>query len=479
MNNVKQFSINKVLIGILAFAVMAVLALFIALSFFDYPSADDFCYAAKARQFGFIGAQAFWYEHWSGRYTLNFAYTAFSLSGDIFKIYHYPPIILLISTWLGFSFLTAKIAQGQVSKAFVLLIGGVCTLLFISGTPNIAQTFYWPGGSFTYQIPNILLIFLLGLLVWRETTAIGKNTRILVFSLSSLLVIIIIGANEISLLLTGMILSGGAVYALWTRRDSRGFWTVLLVIALAAGLVSILAPGNVQRYAGLAQDPMPRPAAWLAAVLYLPWVALRLLYWLSSLGWWASAFILLAITAPVAGTWLHRDGKFNRRFLLWPALWIGAIVALNATGFLINRYPLPERAESVVYLLFLLGGYPSFIILGHYLVGDRLQDLNNRRWLALAATLLLVHLLGTPNVFEAYKDVYRGNRYDQEMRVRRAALQAARERVETDIVVASLSRPPRTLFATDLATDPNNFRNQCLREYYQVRSIRLGNPTIP
>ena len=132
-----------------------------------------------------------------------------------------------------------------------------------------------------------------------------------------------------------------------------------------------------------------------------------------------------------------------------------------------------------MYLLFLLGGYPSFIILGHYLVGDRLLDLNNRRWMALAATLLLVHLLGTPNVFEAYKDVYRGYRYDQEMRVRRAVLQAARERGETDIVVASLSRPPRTLFATDLATDPNNFRNQCLREYYQVRSIRLGNPTIP
>jgi len=65
------------------------------------------------------------------------------------------------------------------------------------------------------------------------------------------------------------------------------------------------------------------------------------------------------------------------------------------------------------------------------------------------------------------------------MRVRRAVLQAARERGDTDIVIASLSRPPRTLFATDLETDPNNFRNQCMREYYQVRSIRLGNPTTP
>ena len=176
-----------------------------------------------------------------------------------------------------------------------------------------------------------------------------RRLRIALFAVSSGLVIAIVGSNEISLLLTGMILSGGAVYALWTRRDSRVFWTALLVVALAAGLVSILAPGNVQRYAGLAHDPMPRPASWLAAMLYLPWVALRLLYWLSSLGWWASAFILLAVTAPAAGVWLCRDGKFNRRFLLWPALWIGAIFVLNVIGFLINRYPLPERSICAAY----------------------------------------------------------------------------------------------------------------------------------
>ena len=475
MNNVKQFSINKVLIGILAFAVMAVLALFIALSFFDYPSADDFCYAVKAKQFGFIGAQGFWYEHWSGRYTLNFAYTAFSLSGDIFKIYHYPPIILLTSTWLGFSFLTAKIAQGQVSKASVLLIGGVCTLLFISGTPNIAQTFYWPGGSFTYQIPNILLIFLLGLLVWRETTAIGKNTRILVFSLSSLLVIIIIGANEISLLLTGAILFVGTVHALWTRRSSRVFWAGLLLIAIGAALVSVLAPGNYQRYATLDQVTQLRLTPVLASLLYPPWVVLRLLYWLSNLGVWASALILLIITFPVAKNRLYSDGNFKRSFLIIPVLWIIMIFVLNGIGFLINHYPLPDRAESVVWLLFLLGWYPSFIILAHFTVGRKIP-FDDRRLISPALVLLIISLLGSPNIFEAYKDVYRGRRYAQELRDRFATIQAAKNRGETEIVVDSISRPPVTLFAAYLETDPENFINQCMSEYFEVKSIKLGSP---
>lgn len=473
MDNIKQVPISKISTGILTVVVIAVIALFIALAFFDYPSADDFCYAAKAKQLGFIGAQAFWYEHWSGRYTLGFVYTVFMLSGDIFKIYHWPPIAFLVGTWLSFSFLTAKIAQGHFSKLFIFLLGGIWTVLFIAGTPNIAQTFYWPGGSFTYQIPNIMLIFLLGLLIWRETTATSKNTRILAFSLSSLLVILIIGANEISLLLTGAILFCGAVHALWRRRDSRAFWIGLLLIAIGATLVSVTAPGNYERYAGLDNVAQLRLTTGFAALLYPPWVVLRLLYWLSNLGLWASALVALVLTFPVARAWLYSDGAFERSWLMFPALWLIMIFALNGIGFAINRYPLPDRAESVVWLLFLLGWYPSFIILAHFAVGQKIP-LDDRRLIQPAIVLLIISLLGTPNIFEAYKDTYRGYRYAQELQDRFAAIQAAKDRGETDIVVDSISKPPLTLFATYLETDPNNFRNQCVSEYYQVKSIRLG-----
>jgi len=474
INNLKQNSAEQILIGVLALVVTAVLALFIALSFFNYPAADDFCFAAKARQLGFFGAQAFWYDHWSGRYTLNSVWTAIMLSGDIVKIYRFPPIILLIATWLGFSFLTLRIAQGHLSRPFVLILGGVWTLLFIAGVPDPAQTFYWLGGSITYQMANIFLLFLLGLLIWRETTAKNNKLRTWIFVLSSLLVIATVGANEVTLLLTGAILFGGAFHALRTRRDSRAFWAGLLLIAIGAALISVIAPGNYQRYAGISGDNhLPRPEPWLAVLLYLPWVALRLLYWLSSLGLWASAFILLAATLPMARAWLYLDGKFDRRFLILPALWIATIFILNAPGFLINRYPLPERAESVVWLVFLLGWYPSFIVIAHFLAGDKIQ-FADRRLIPLALVLLIFNLLGAPNIFEAYKDVYRGYRYDREMRERFSAIQAAKNRGETEIIVDSLSRPPRTLFATDLETDPDNFRNQCMREYYEVKSIKLG-----
>ncbi len=129
----------------------------------------------------------------------------------------------------------------------------------------------------------------------------------------------------------------------------------------------------------------------------------------------------------------------------------------------------------MVWLLFLLGWYPSFIIIAHFLIGEKAQ-LFNHRLVRATALLLVISLLGTPNIFEAYKDVYRGYRYAQEMRERINTIQTAKNRGETDIVVDSISRPPQTLFAAYLETDPNNMRNQCMSEYFGVKSIALGRP---
>ena len=473
--------LSKFWLSLFAAVALAIVALFSALAFFAYPAADDFCYAAKARELGFFGAQQFWYQHWAGRYTLNLAYTAFSLSGDLFQLYRYPPILFFSMTWLGFGFLLAQISRGRLSRLSVFTASGVLTVVFIAGTPSVAQTFYWPGGSFTYQLPNILLLFLLGLLIWQESSDITGRARLLIAGLAGLLVILLVGANEVSLLLTASVLLGGTVYAWRQQRASRGVWLVLLVIALAAAAVSLLAPGNQERYAGLGQVTQLRLTPLLALLLYPVWVLLRILYWLAHPGLWASAVLLGVLTWPIARHHLYTvAGTFRSAWLMLPVVWIALLFLLNALGFLVNRYPLPDRAESVIWLLFLLGWYPSFLILGHWVVqSDTAIVQQAHRWLKPALVLLLISLLGAPTVFEAYKDTYRGYRYAQELGQRFAAIQAAKARGETDIVVASISRPPVTLFAAYLETDPNDMKNLCLRDYYQLSSIRLGTPVVP
>jgi hypothetical protein len=58
-----------------------VLAVFAGLCTFAYPSADDFCYAATAKNLGFVGSQIYWYANWSGRFTSSAIVTLNEMSG--------------------------------------------------------------------------------------------------------------------------------------------------------------------------------------------------------------------------------------------------------------------------------------------------------------------------------------------------------------------------------------------------------------
>jgi len=60
------------------------------------------------------------------------------------------------------------------------------------------------------------------------------------------------------------------------------------------------------------------------------------------------------------------------------------------------------------------------------------------------------------------------------MNERFAAIEDAKRRGETEITLGTISRPPKTIFAADLTSDPNNHRNACMSEYFELKAIRLG-----
>jgi hypothetical protein len=290
------------------------------------------------------------------------------------------------------------------------------------------------------------------------------------------LAVLIVGANEVSLVLTLLLLAAGTGGAFRAGRSTVAFWGGLLGLAVFAAAVSALAPGNFARAGAEAASPtVLRPPPLLAAVLFLPWTLLRLAYWSSSLGLWAATLLLVGKTWRWARGLLCPGGSFSRCYLRYPAAWAAGLVLLNLIGFVINRYPLPERAESVVWLLFLLGWFPSAVILAHW-CGEAALEPPTVRLLVPVVVVLAVSIVGAPNNFEAFKDAYRGYRFYREVAERRAMIEAAKAAGQDDVVVPSLSRPPRTLLATEMTTDPENFRNRCVAAYHGLRSIRLGSP---
>jgi hypothetical protein len=465
---------SRVAVGLLALTVSAVILTFVGLSVFGAPAADDYCYAVKARTLGLLPSQAAWYAKWSGRYTGTFLLSAFGLT-DIERTYALVGAGAVLSTVLAMLALTAAATGDRLRRGWTWLSAGVLAALYLAGLPDVSQTVYWATGSLIYQVGNVGLVLLVAVLVCRERHALPRPLRWLLWLAGAALVALLQGTNDVTMLLTTFLLAAGTVLALRGRRDSAAFWVGLLALALLAGGVAELAPGNFARAAALTSSPQLRPEPLLAAVLFLPWTLLRAAYWLSSLALWAATALLVGASLPWARAHLHRDGRFDRRYLWLPAGCAGAYLVLSLLGFVVNRYPLPERAESVLWVLFLLGWLPSAVVLAHWVGGEALGQRAER--LRIPTLLLLaVSLLGSANNFEAFKDAYRGYRYYVEMAERRRLIEAAKASGQEDLVIPSLSRTPRTLLATELTTDAGNLRNRCLADYHGLRSIRLGSP---
>jgi len=461
-------------VGAVLLGSLGVYSVFVALAAFAFPAADDFCFATKVQLLGYTDAQIEWYLGWTGRFSATALISAFALLGDIQAVYPLGPVLVLALTWLSFFALTKTVAGKSRSGVLVLAAASSLSVIFLAGLPDIAQTVYWVAGAFTYQFGNLCLLALCTVVAGRELAgASGAIRTALRFFGGAVAALAGVGSNEVTMIAMVSLLFCGTAASVTLRRDSARFWAALLAVALAGALASMLAPGNAGRADALAADGMLRPAPWLAVFLVIPWVLLRITYWLSNVAIWASGLLVLLATWESARAILRPGGALDRRWLLVPACWAGLLLVVNALGFLVNRYPLPERAEGAVYMIFLLGWYPCVVVLGHALLGDRRLE-PPRPFVWCVTALLLFGLVGSPNAFEAYKDVYRGIRYRQEMMARVDLIRSARASGRTDVDVPSLSRPPRTLFATEITTDAGNFRNRCLAEYYGFRSIRLG-----
>lgn len=231
-------------------AVVLSLALFpfFALSFYNQPFWDDFGNANLVRTLGLWGAQTELYTAWTGRYASSFLLTALNpLSYGWIEGLHFTPLLLLAGTWgaLGFVLRTLSCRWLGWQSLFCWTALGLWWLLFWLPSPYAA--FYWFAAGMVYQAPIILLLlgFGLALRALRARRPAGAGGW---FALAAGCVVCTVAANELALLLTGWVLGILSGLAWWRGQRKQAYcWSGLLLIAVAAGVVSVLAPGNFVR----------------------------------------------------------------------------------------------------------------------------------------------------------------------------------------------------------------------------------------
>ena len=127
---------------------LAALAIYAYLGTFTRYMADDYCTAGTIKNHGFWGAQTYWWQNWSGRYSFTFVVSFVELMG--LRIVPILPA-LLISLWL-FSIVWACLPILKKIKVSNYIFVGIFTASLIlwltyRSVDDYPQIVFWQTGS--------------------------------------------------------------------------------------------------------------------------------------------------------------------------------------------------------------------------------------------------------------------------------------------------------------------------------------------
>ena len=243
---------------VLLLSISASLLLYAYLGTFTRYMADDYCTAAALRTRGFWGAQTYWWQHWSGRYSFTFVVTfAELLSVSVVPIL--PAITILV--WL-FSIVWASLPFLKSLKIENHLLTGIfiaCVLLWLTyqSLNDYPQIVFWQTGILTYPVSPILFLFGVGIAVRRAINS--ESIRWLELLFWFLFALITGGFSE-----TGAVFQISSIILLLvfvelTKNQQKNIFSPILWATLCGSILSLLiialAPGNAVRSQGFKDIP--------------------------------------------------------------------------------------------------------------------------------------------------------------------------------------------------------------------------------
>lgn len=446
---------------------LAALLPFLALSFFNHPTDDDFHGAVMARRFSAWESVQFYYLRWTGRYTSSFLY------GWVYGVSDLQAWLLALRL-ASIGWLLALLGAGRfalralpypLSNADRWRISAYGLVLYLHGTPLVSSALYWFSGSAVYTSGIVLLLLLLGL-AGNCHRAASDKAKAMWGTLGAGAALLLAGTNELIMVVAVV---GLTAWMLWSPRR---LWPVVLLLAAVVGaIVTLRAPGNMVR-ANTVVNTLPvssrllltgTKALYLTGVHLVRWISSGVL--LAATGLWLS--MLPAPSAPVVRwQWLSLAGVTT-----------GLLLALTLpTVWLTND--VPARIWNALYFVFLLGWFAVCTLARpRRLPAVWRLSVGAARWgrVLLLLVVLLAH--GTP-VQQAYIDLaFKARQYDAAQQQRYAQLKLARQQGRREPTVAPLFaneyQYPATIFLHELELSPKDIANEGMAHYFGLDSVRL------
>ena len=318
---------------------------------FSRMEADDYAVAASARHMGLWASQWYWYDHWHGRFAMQFSLDglAIALPGQVWFL---PPVCLL-----GWAAATAFALRSGAALLGILLPRLWAAALAAAGvwagvwlTPRPEQATWWESGLLTYLVPLAFLSFWAGMaarVVYRQQTAEAVPRRANALTLLGLagLAFVAGGFSETATGVFLLWLSAGALLLAIRRSAALPVLLAGLIGAAAAAIVMVHAPGNLIREAYC--RPAPSFAFWWGRT----WQAAL---FFTELRLWANETALFALGGMAALAALGLPAPPPRRLLpglaalglvVIPALCLASVVLCFGLTVYATSSSLPPRAE--------------------------------------------------------------------------------------------------------------------------------------
>jgi hypothetical protein len=455
------------------------LAWFAYIGFFSRIMADDYCGAANLQKLGFVGAQTYSFQHWSGRFSAIFLATLIAVPGV--EMYRVVPLLVILGLVGGsLFFFSGLLGLARISSerwhARVLAVAA--TLLLLGGPSNVYlyTSLYWMGSSTIYLLPLVGLLMLLGILI--RTPKSRGTPRVAMLGIVGFATagFLIGGFNEILScgMASGFVLLLVADRFLGERAGLRAMSPrvgAALVGTLLALVVGAMSPGNALRKAEYPPpaDPLTLLATstrdaghFIKVVLHDEPVLLSGILLLSvGLG--------VQIGSPIRPA---PSGRSLVKAVAGAATAAGIVLVSLMLPFeyALRAYP-PARALVPAQFLLSFGVVSGGCLTGIWLAGSRLQRPSTGRILNSVAVCLLLAGAAT-SAAVPIRGTFSLRRDAQEFAAawdrRDARIRAAVAAGATSIQVPSL-----TSMGTleEIKYNPDDWVNMCVAAYYGLDEV--------
>lgn len=486
---------EKSLFIILLAGIVMILIPMLVIARYNVPCADDYSYGGFTHLaweqshslLDVLGKSAqtvrHYYFGWQGTYSAVFA---FSLQPAVFGEQWYPltTYIMLISLCGGIIYLFDVVFRRILNAAWyqtgivIIVILVVCTQLL----PSPVEAFYWYNGSVYYTFFfGISLVLYAKILAYIRLSApeLTPAKRILRLLSLSVLSVIAAGANYVTALTTAIVYVCVLALMLIRKKYSCLSLAVPFCVFIVGFIVSAAAPGNSVRQAAY-QD---RPSALASIGLSFEAATEHAYRWLTPALTLLLIFLaplLYKIAARTSYTYSHPLLVLSGSFCLFASMFCPSIYAMGHTG--------PERLLNIIYFAFVI----LLIFDLSYVLGwcGRAAE---RRGLCVKTEqpdrpvfpvpFLLVILLFFVLSCKLAEAQYTSSSALWELLQGEASTyyDTAAERLELlndeslqDVVLPRYSVKPWILYFNDVATDPADWRNVAVSNYYQKSSVILA-----